>query len=125
MKNSIHLTIISVFYFLTAIILVAISLTYLFASNWLKVQYTDSTFIQNMDASVFAIWGVVLLLIAGLEFFFAYKLYKGSKIAKNIALVISIIGIIWAVAGLFVYRGFENIIFIIIHSYFIWTLKNK
>ena len=100
-------------------------IAYITASGWIKNSFLDNAYIQNMATSEFVIWGFVLLLIAGLEAFFAYKIYKGSKIARIIAIVISALGLIWAIFGLIYYPGIENIFFFVIHSYFLWILKYK
>jgi uncharacterized protein YacL len=124
-NKTIHVKIISVFYTSTAILFTFFGFTYLVASNWLKANFIENTYLQNMDSKEFVLWGIILFLIAIIEFYFAYKLFKDSKPAKKIAIVISIIGIIWAIFGLFVYKGLENIFFLFIHGYFIWALKHK
>ena len=121
---TIHIKIVSAFYTLTAILLAFSGFTYLFASNWLKDKFIENTYLQNMNNKEFILWGIALVIIAIVEFYFAYKIFKGSKPAKKIALVISILGIIWAISGLFIYKGFENIFFLFIHGYFIWALKH-
>ena len=124
-KQSIHIKIISGFYYLFAAIFSIMSIAYITASGWIKNSFLDNAYIQNMATSEFIIWGFALLLIAGLETFFAYKIYKGSKIARTIAIVISALGIVWAIFGLFYYQGFENVFFLVIHGYFLWALKYK
>lgn len=124
-KQSIHIKIISGFYYLFAALFSIMGIAYITASGWIKNSFLDNTYIQSMGTSEFIIWGFALLIIAGLEAFFAYKIYKGSKIARIIAIVISALGLIWAIFGLIYYRGFENIFFLAIHSYFLWALKYK
>lgn len=124
-NNTIHIKIVSIFYALTAILFAFFGFIYLLASNWLKANFTENTYLQNMNSKEFILWGIALFLIAIIEFYFAYKIFKGSKPLKKIAIVISIFGIIWAIFGLFVYKGFENIFFLFIHGYFIWALKHR
>lgn len=124
-KQSIHIKIISGFYYLFAALFTIIGLAYIVASSWIKTSFLDNVYIQNMGKGEFILWGFVLLLIAGLEAFFAYKIYKNSKIARTIAIVISALGFIWAIFGLIYYQGFENIFFLIVHGYFLWALKYK
>lgn len=124
-KQSIHIKIIYGFYYLFAALFSIMGVAYITASGWIKNSFLDNAYIQNMATSEFIIWGFVLLLIAGLEAFFAYKIYKGSKIARMIAIVISTLGLIWAIFGLIYYQGIENIFFLVAHSYFLWALKYK
>lgn len=124
-NKTIHIKIVSIFYTLTAILFTFFGFAYLVASNWLKTNFIENTYLQNMNSKEFILWGIVLFLIAIIEFYFAYKIFKGSKPAKKIAIIISIISIIWAIFSLFVYKGFENVFFLFIHGYFIWALKHK
>ena len=124
MNRTIHIKIVSAFYALAALLFIFLGFSYFLALDWLKASFVDNTYIQNMDRKESILWGVGLLLIAMIECFFAYKIFKGSNVAKTIALVISVIGIIWAVYGLFVYGGIENIFFLSIHLYFTWALKS-
>lgn len=122
-KQSIHIKIISGFFYLCAALFSVMGIAYIFASVWIKNTFIDNPYIQKMGTIEFIVWGLVLFLIACLEAFLAFKIHKGSKIAKIIAIVISALGFIWAIFGLIYYRGFENIFFFIIHGYFLWALK--
>ena len=124
-KQTIHIKIISGFYYLFAALFSLIGISYIFASGWIKNSFIDNPFIQNMGTIEFIVWGFVLLIIAGLEAFLAFKIYKGSKVARVIAMFISGLGFVWAIFGLVFYHGFENVFFLVIHSYFLWALKFK
>ena len=124
-KQSTHIKIISGFYYLFAVLFSVMGIAYVFASGWIKNTFINNTYIQNMGTSEFVVWGFVLLFIAGLEAFLAFKIYKSSKIARIVAMIISGLGFVWAIFGLVYYRGFENIFFFIIHGYFLWVLKYK
>ncbi len=124
-NKTIHIKIVSVFYSLTSILIAFFGSTYLVAPKWLKANFIDNSYLQNMSSKEIISWGIALLAIAIIEFYFAYKIFNGSKSARKIAIFISIIGVIWAIFGLFVYDEFENIFFLFIHGYFIWALKHK
>ena len=124
-SQSIHIKLVAGFYYLAAVIIGIIALAYIFASPWVKSLFATVPAAQEMSTSTYVMWGLALLLIAGLEAFFAFNIGNLSKIARAIAIVISAIGAAWAIFGWFNYQGYENIMFLVLHTYFLWALVTK
>jgi len=124
-KISIHVKVISGFYYLIAIGLFLAGVVYCFMPSYLKTSFADQALIQKMTQREFAIYGVTMMIISLLEAILAYKLSKLSKGAKIVALVISVLGFLWALFAIFIYPGFENYLFVALHGYFIGVLMTK
>ena len=124
-SNPIHVKILSGYYFLFAFLIAAGGLIYLTASDWLLKVIPENDYFLQMTQSDFALWGGVLLVVAGLEAWLAIALLRTAKVARIIAIVISAMGLIWAIFGLAAYAEPLNIFFLIVHSYFLWVLFYK
>ncbi|MEM8969466.1 MAG: hypothetical protein AAGE93_23815 [Bacteroidota bacterium] len=124
-SKSIHRTVLTGFYLLAGIGLIAGGLTYILASNWLKEVMKDNEYVQAWGMTDFITWGVVLLVLGAVDIFFSYKLYRHSKAALKIAFGFSVVAVIWSIFGLVAYGGYENIFFLLLHLYFLWALKKE
>ncbi len=124
-SKNIHRTVLTGFYLLAGIGLIAGGLTYILASNWLKEVMKDNEYVQAWGTTDFIRWGVVLLVLGAVDIFFSYKLYGHSKAALKIAFGFSVVAVIWSIFGLVAYGGYENIFFLLLHLYFLWTLKKE
>ncbi len=124
-KKSIHVKILCGFYYLVSALLFFAGIAYCFLSDLIKSSFTDNAIIQKMTTKEFILYGVVIVAISLLESFLAYNLQRIKKWARIIAFVISSLGLLWAIVGIFVYGGLENLFFIGLHIYFIWILNKR
>ena len=124
-KKSIHIKIISGFYYFVGGLMIVFGALYMFASGWIRDIFKNNSNIQEMTTGLYILSGLFLLVIGLLEFLLAKKISAGSKIARIIAIVISAMGLIWAIFGIIYYGGLENMLFILFHSYFLWALVKK
>ncbi len=122
---SIHVIVVSGFYYLVALCLLLAGLVYCLMPEMLKSAMSDNPQLSAMSNAEIALYGGVMILVALLEALLAYKLSRLSKWARWIALAISALGLLWALIALFVYPGAENYIFVVLHAYFIWALTTK
>ena len=125
MKTSIHIKMLSGFYYLVSVCLLLMGFVYCFMPEILKSSFGDNTIMLEMTTKEFVVYGIIMILLSLFKALLAYKLSKLLNWAKIIALVISILGFIWALFAIIIYGGLENSIFIILHSYFIWVLMTK
>ncbi len=125
LSTSIHIKVLSGFYYIVAICLLLAGIVYCFMPDVLKSSFADNAFLQQMSNGEIAAYGGIMIVVSVLEALLACKLSKLSKWAKVVALVISILGVLWAFVALFVYQGLENLFFIILHGYFIWVLTTN
>jgi hypothetical protein len=125
LKTSIHIKMLSGFYYLVSVCLLLTGLAYCFMPDILKSNFADNTIMLKMTTKEFVVYGGAMILLSLFEALLAYKLSKLLNWAKIIALAISALGFLWALLAIFIYGGLENFIFIILHSYFIWVLMTK
>lgn len=120
--SSIHIKILCGYYFFFAFILAIVSIIYLTASDWMTEVIPENDYFSQMSTSDFSLWGVILLVVAVLEGWLALALFQRAKMAWVIAIIFSVIGLIWSIYGLTEYTGLFNAFFLIVHSYFLWIL---
>ncbi|MEM9671794.1 MAG: hypothetical protein ACFB15_22565 [Cyclobacteriaceae bacterium] len=123
--KSIHITLLAGYYYLFAVILAMAGVIYLIASDWLLSVVPENDYFIQMTKSDFTLWGSIILIAAGLEALLATYLLKCSRIAQIIAILISALGLLWAIFGLIAYSEFLNIFFLGIHAYFLWVLTYR
>ena len=124
-KITIHLEVLSGFYYLITFCLFLAGIVYYFMLDFLKSCFADNILLQEMLNIQIAAYGLIMIIVSTLEVLLAFKLSKLSKCVGVVALVISVLGILWAFIALFVYQGLENLFFIVLHSYFIWILTTN
>ena len=121
-SSSIHIKILSGYYFLFAFLIAAGGAIYFTASDWLLSVIPGNDYFLQMTKSDFLQWGGMLFMIAGLETWLSVALFRQNEVAKIIAIVFSVLGFIWAIFGLLAYSELLNISFLALHSYFLWVL---
>ncbi|QCX37317.1 hypothetical protein FF125_02260 [Aureibaculum algae] len=124
-KPNIHINLLSGFYYLVSVALFLAGGIYCFFTDLLKTNFTDNIIIQEMTTGQFVIYGVIMAVVALLEAILALNLRRFKRWAKIIALVISSLGLLWAIVAIFAYGGLENLFFIGLHAYFIWILSKR
>lgn len=119
---SIHRKVLAGYYFFFAVCFAAAGVIYLFARDWMLSIIPENDYFADMTNSDFLFWGIVLFIVAGLELWIAVALFRINKVARIIAIIISLLGLVWAIFGLIAYVELFNVIFLVIHSYFLWVL---
>lgn len=119
---SIHRKVLAGYYSFFAFCFAAAGVIYLFASDWMLKLFPENDYLSNMIHSDFLFWGIILFIVAGLELWIAVALFRINKVARIIAIIISLLGLVWAIFGLIAYVELFNVIFLVIHSYFLWVL---
>jgi|GEM_PF-2072400 len=124
-KPTAHVKVLSGFYYLVSGCLFLTGLVYCLMSGFLKNSFTDNAIMQETTTDQFVLYGIVMIALSVLEALLALNLWKLKKWARIVALVISSLGLLWAVVAIFVYGGLENLFFIALHGYFMWVLSTK
>ncbi len=133
--------ILSILYFCGAVFMLLVGILSLVSSYYLAHHPTEveSAFTADELAQIgsvstlvpfFILLGIFCILIAVLDLFLGLGFWKGQKWARIATLILSALGIIYALVGIFfslsdVYAIFINILSIAIDAILIWYLMRK
>ncbi len=107
--------IISVLYYISAVVLVILGILLLVGAGMVGSLLGSIPRIGVFGTSLFIVLGIIMIALGVLCFFVGRGLWKGKQWARIVAIILAILGIIGAVMGMVQGNVSGNIVSLIIH----------